>query len=57
MNIEEWKQMLAYTKDWKAWLESIDVIPEEEIRREKFVAQMNVAIKKWEEKLAKISDE
>jgi len=57
MNIEEFKQMIEYTKNWKAWLEPINVNSADEIGKKKLIEQMNEAIKKWEEKLATITPE
>lgn len=52
MNIEEFKQMIEYTKKWKAWLERINVSTADEIGKTELIKQMNEAIEKWEKELA-----
>jgi hypothetical protein len=56
MNIEDFKQMITYTKNWKAWIERTNVNTEDEIGKKKLIEQMNVAIEKWEKELAIITD-
>lgn len=51
MNIDKLKEMIDYTKEWKQWLESVPVKPEDEEGKKKLLEQMNVAIKKWSDQL------
>jgi len=48
MKTEDLKEMIAYTKNWKKWLESIYVKDEDKKNKERFIREMDDAIKKWE---------
>ena len=51
MNVNDLKQMIDYTKNWKAWLETVKVSDKDEVGKKKLIDQMNEAIKQWEKDL------
>ncbi|MGA2519147.1 MAG: hypothetical protein ABSG44_21720 [Thermodesulfobacteriota bacterium] len=51
MKTSDLKQMIDYTKKWKAWLESVKMSGKDEIGKKKLIDQMNKAMKKWEKEL------
>jgi hypothetical protein len=57
MNIEDFKEMVTYTKNWKAWLERTNMSTDDEIGKKKLIEQMNEAIEKWEKELMIIAKE
>lgn len=58
MNIEDFKQMVTYVKNWKAWLEQANVSTEDEkMGKKELVEQMNRAIDNWEKQSAIMTKE
>lgn len=55
MDINDLKQMIDYTKNWKAWLESVKMSDKDEVGKKKLIDQMNEAIDQWEKELQIIS--
>ena len=51
MKTSDLKQMIDYTRQWKAWLQSVKMSDKDEIGKKELVDQMNKTIKKWEKKL------
>ena len=45
------KEMIDYTKNWKAWLEKAEMKDEDEVGKKKLLDQMDAARKKWEKEL------
>lgn len=56
MTSENLREMIDYTKEWKTWLENVEVKQEEEKNKKNFIKQMDDAIKKWEKELADNSE-
>jgi len=51
MDANDLKQMIEYTKNWRAWLENVKMSDKDEVGKQKLIDQMNEAIKKWEKEL------
>jgi len=42
-------EIIDFTKNWKGWLEKVEMSGEDKIGQNKLIAQMEEALKKWEQ--------